>query len=162
MIINLKDLAEVRKRHATEKIVLTSGTFDLLHVGHLGYLRAVKALGDVVVVMLSGDARVKARKGSTRPIISETDRAQLIDALKMVDYVFIDPAATISDGADPLHLEIVKVLQPDVYATDGPDPRFWNSMDASKLVILPRSEGGKHASTSAIIEYIINRGMPSS
>jgi rfaE bifunctional protein nucleotidyltransferase chain/domain len=154
MITTLEQLAEIRSQHQHEKIVLTSGTFDLLHVGHLRYLNAVKALGDIVVVMLSGDDRVKARKGDTRPIIPEQDRAQMLDALNAVDYVFIDPATAEPDEVDPVHAKIVAELQPDVYATDGPDPRFWNIMDESKLVILPRSEGEGHASTSAIIEHI--------
>lgn len=154
MIVQLENLADIRGRHRSEKIVLTSGTFDLLHVGHLRYLSMVKALGDIVVVMLSGDARIRARKGPERPIIPENDRAVMLDALKVVDYVFIDPATSSPDETDPVHAEIAALLQPDIYATDGPDPRFWNIMEESKLVILPRSEGEGHASTSAIIDHI--------
>ena len=154
MIVNLEGLSGIRSRHADKKIVLTSGTFDLLHVGHLRYLNAVKAFGDVVVVMLSGDQRVKARKGTQRPIIPEADRATMLDALKVVDYVFVDPATSGPDKVDPVHSRIVQELQPDMYVTDGPDPRFWTIMDKSKLRILPRTEGSGHASTSAIIQYI--------
>jgi cytidyltransferase-like protein len=157
MIIRLENLADVRSQHQNEKIVLTSGSFDLLHVGHLRYLKAVKDLGNIVVVMLSGDDRIRARKGRERPIIPENDRAQMLNALKAVDYVFIDPATSAPDQVDPVHSEIVSELQPDLYATDGPDPRFWNIMDKSKLVILPRSEGdGDYESTSAIIDHITN------
>ena len=156
MIIGLENLADVRRQHKDKKIVLTSGTFDLLHVGHLRYLNAIKALGDVAVVMLSGDDRIKARKGPQRPIIPEGDRAQMLDALKVVDYVFIDPATNPPEEIDPVHAQIVAELQPDLYATDGPDPRFWSIMEESKLVIVPRSEGEGHASTSAIIEHIQN------
>lgn len=156
MIIKPEQLADIRHQHQNETIVLTSGTFDLLHVGHLRYLNAIKALGDVMVVMLSGDQRIKARKGPERPIIPEHDRAQMLDALKVVDYVFIDPGTAHPDETDPVHAEIVTQLQPDMYATDGPDPRFWSIMDESRLAIVPRSEsdGSRHASTSAIIEYI--------
>lgn len=158
MIVRLENLTDIRAQHKNEKIALTSGTFDLLHVGHLRYLDAVKSLGDVVVVMLSGDDRVRARKGPQRPIIPENDRALMVDALKVVDYVFIDPATSSPEETDPVHAEVVAKLQPDVYATDGPDPRFWNIMEQSKLVILPdpRSEGDGHASTSAIIDRIAN------
>jgi len=150
MIINLEDLANIRSQHINEKIVLTSGTFDLLHVGHLRYLEAVKSLGDIMVVLLSGDDRIRARKGPTRPIIPELDRAQILDALKIVDYVFIDPAMAAPDQIDPVHAEIVDRLQPDLYATDGEDIRFFNIMDKSKLTILSRSD--EPVSTTAIIE----------
>lgn len=157
MIVKLEDLAGIREKHKSEKIVLTGGTFDLLHVGHLRYLEAVKALGDIVIVMMSGDARTRARKGVTRPIIPESDRAEMLDALNLVDYVFIDPATAPPDEIDPVHAEIVAALQPDVYATDGPDPRFLKIMDELRQVILPRADGGDYGSTSAIIEHILGR-----
>jgi rfaE bifunctional protein nucleotidyltransferase chain/domain len=163
MIVSLEGLAGIREKHKEEKIVLTGGTFDMLHVGHKRYLEAVKALGDIVVVMMSGDARTKARKGSKRPIIPENDRAEMLDSLKLVDYVFIDPATAPPEEIDPVHAEIVDKLQPDVYATDGPDPRFWDIMDESKLVVItqersdgyPSMPGRENASTSAIIKHIL-------
>lgn len=155
MIISLDDLAGIRERAEGKRLVLTSGTFDLLHVGHLNYLEAVRRYGDVVVVLLSSDARVKARKGHSRPIIPEADRARLLDALKVVDHVLIDPSLLAPDMTDPLHAEILQMLQPDVYVTDGPDPRFVRLLDASRLIILDRADAGGHASTSAIIEHII-------
>lgn len=154
MIVELENLVDIRSKHSGEKIALTSGTFDLLHVGHLRYLEAVKTFGDIVVVMLSGDDRIKARKGPTRPIIPEHDRAQMLDALCIVDYVFIDPATSPPDQIDPVHADIINRLQPDVYATDGVDIRFVDILDESKQVIIPRAEGGDHASTSAIIAHI--------
>ena len=152
MIVTLNDLAEIHAKHAGQKIVLTSGTFDLFHVGHLQYLSAVKSYGDVVVVMLSGDARVKARKGPARPVIGEQDRARILDALKTVDYVFIDPGKP--QGEDPVYADILARLQPDLYVTDGEDVRFSGIMDKSKQDVLDRVDGGQHASTTAIIEYI--------
>jgi cytidyltransferase-like protein len=154
MIVAYSDLKDIRAKHQDEALVLTSGTFDLFHVGHLHYLQGVKSYGDVVVVLLSGDARVKARKGPTRPVISEADRAEILDALKMVDYIFIDPSKLGPEETDPLHAEIISLLQPDYYVTDGPDPRFVTLLPEPKFKILDRVDGGKHASTSAIIEYI--------
>jgi rfaE bifunctional protein nucleotidyltransferase chain/domain len=156
MIITLDELADIRQRHKGQKIVLTSGTFDLLHVGHLKYLEQVKQYGDILVVMLSGDRRTKARKGTKRPIIPENDRASILDALKVVDYVFIDPSKLDPDDIDPVHAEILQLLRPDFYVTDGPDPRFVNLLDQSKFIILYRAEGGTHASTSAIIAHILS------
>ena len=156
MIVNLENLADIRNQHQDDKIVLTSGTFDLFHIGHLRYLEAVSALGDIVVVMPSGDNRIKARKDPKRPIIPEDDRAQILDALRIVDYVFIDPGTNSPDEIDPVHAEIVARLKLDLYATDGPDIRFLGIMEPSKMIILPRVEGGEHASTSAIIDHIAN------
>lgn len=154
MIVKYSDLADIRLRHRDKRIVLTSGTFDLFHVGHLRYLQAVKSHGDIVVVMLSGDARVMARKGSGRPIYPESEREEILDALKIVDYVFIDPSKLDPDETDPVHAEIIKWLQPDYYVTDGPDPRFVNLLEKPKFIILDRTGGGKYTSTSEIIDHI--------
>lgn len=154
MIISEKVLSNIRNKHRDEKIVLTSGTYDLLHVGHLHYLQAVKKYGDIVMVMLSGDARIQARKGAKRPIIPEAERAELLDALEVVDYVFIDPSKLNPEETDPVHAEIIKQLNPDYYVTDGPDPRFVNLLGKEKFVILNRIDGGKYGSTSAIIDHI--------
>ena len=154
MVVKYDNLANIRTQNRDKKIVLTSGTFDLFHVGHLHYLQAVKSYGDVMVVMLSGDARVRTRKSLGRPIYPENDRTEILDALKIVDYVFIDPGNNEADRIDPIYEKIINRLQPDVYVTDGEDVRFSKIMNKSKLVILPRVEGGKYASTSAIIKRI--------
>ncbi len=152
MIVAIGDLADMRTQNKDKKIILTSGTFDLFHVGHLRYLEKVKSYGDVVVVMLSSDARVKDRKGPKRPIISENDRAQILDALKVVDYVFIDPGKNEAK----IYEDIIASLKPDLYVTDGEDVRFSKILDKSKQIVLPRAESGKHASTTAIIEHILD------
>lgn len=154
MIIKLEDLSNVRKQYENKKIALTSGTFDLLHAGHLNYLEAVKKYGDVVVVMMSGDNRVKSRKGPNRPIISEEYRARILDSLKIVDYVIIDPSLLSPNDIDPIHNEILIQLQPDYYVTDGPDPRFVNLMKKSKFIILDRMD--PEPSTTSIIERIVH------
>jgi rfaE bifunctional protein nucleotidyltransferase chain/domain len=152
MIVNLNDLTQIRNRHNDQKIVLTSGTFDMLHSGHLDYLEDVKKYGDLLVVLLSGDNRVKARKGPTRPIFNEAERARLLDSLKLVDYVFVDPSKMKPNQTDPIHFEILHKLQPNYYVTDGPDPRFFDLMDKSKFIILERMQA--EPSTTSIIERI--------
>ena len=92
MIIDKDKLKDIRQKHKDKKIVLTTGTFDLFHVGHLNYLKNVKSYGDVMIVLLSGDLRVKSRKGQKRPIIPEYQRALILDAIRYVDYVLIDPS----------------------------------------------------------------------
>jgi cytidyltransferase-like protein len=161
MIVTIDQLADIRAQHHGQKVILTSGTFDLFHVGHLRYLQAVKAYGDLVVVMLSGDTRIKLRKGPERPIIPEDDRAQILDALSIVDHVFIDPGDSSLDHVDPIYATLLANLQPDAYVTDGEDVRVTSSLDRSKCIILPRVEdGAAHASTSAIIAHIA--ALPSS
>lgn len=161
MIVTLDDLANIRSRNKNKKIVLTSGTFDMLHVGHLRYLEAAKADGDILVVMLSGDARVRGRKGPGRPIISENDRAKMLDALRIVDYVFIDPAEFKEGQLDPVHAEILAKLQPDIYVTDGEDIRFTTiKQHTTKLLVIQRDEASTtekdvNTSTTAIIERIV-------
>ncbi len=154
MVVNYDSLADIRARHQDKKIILTSGTFDLFHIGHLRYLQAAKSYGDILVIILSGDARVRARKGLERPIIPENERAEILAALEMVDYVFIDPAKYKKDQVDPIHTDIVNGLQPDLYVNDGEDIRFFTVMDKSKLVILPRKKGGSYGSTTNIIKHI--------
>lgn len=88
-----------------KRVVLTNGVFDLLHVGHLRYLRAARALGDVLVVGVNADASV-GKPG--RPLVPEAERAELVAALEPVDYVVIFDSVT----ADPL----LRALRPAVYA----------------------------------------------
>jgi rfaE bifunctional protein nucleotidyltransferase chain/domain len=152
MIVTLNNLEIIRERHDKQKLVLTSGTFDLLHVGHLNYLEQVKRHGDVLIVFLSGDKRTGARKGPSRPIIPEDERARILSSLKIVDYVFIDPSKLSPTDSDPVHAEILQKLQPDFYVTDGPDPRFFNLMDSSKFIILERLQ--TEPSTTSIIKRI--------
>jgi cytidyltransferase-like protein len=156
MIITFDNLPEVSKNHLEQKVVLTSGTFDLLHVGHLNYLEKVKEHGDLVVVLLSGNKRVKARKGSKLPIINEKERARILDNLKIVDYVLIDPSKMRPDETDPIHAAILQKLKPDFYVTDGPDPRFYNLMDKTQFIILDRLN--PEPSTTSIIQRILTLG----
>jgi rfaE bifunctional protein nucleotidyltransferase chain/domain len=152
MIISFEDLSFIREQEVGRKLVLTSGTFDLLHTGHLNYLEKVKQYGDAVIVLLSGDKRVKARKGNGRPIISEGQRAQMLDALVVVDYVLIDPSRLLPEETDPIHAELIQELQPDYYVTDGPDPRFYDLMDKVRFIILERLQS--EPSTTSIIQRI--------
>ncbi|MEI6755918.1 MAG: adenylyltransferase/cytidyltransferase family protein [bacterium] len=156
MIITFDKLTYVREKHAEQKIVLTSGTFDLLHVGHLNYLEEVKKYGDIVVVLLSGDNRVKFRKGTKRPIINQSERARILDNLTMVNYVIVDPSNMKPEETDPIHAEILQKLKPDFYVTDGADPRFVKLLDKSRFIILDRMN--PEPSTTSIINQILELG----
>jgi len=89
------------------RVAFANGCFDLLHVGHVRYLQAAAAEGDRLVVAINDDACVEKLKGAGRPILTASDRAELVAALRGVDYVVIFPEATVT----PLLLE----LRPDVH-----------------------------------------------
>jgi D-beta-D-heptose 7-phosphate kinase/D-beta-D-heptose 1-phosphate adenosyltransferase len=106
----LKTIAAQAKTEG-KKIVFTNGCFDLLHMGHVQLLREAKNLGDILIVALNSDGSVRQIKGSDRPILPEEERAELIAALEMVDYV------TMFDEPDPLN--VIRELRPDVLAKGG-------------------------------------------
>jgi cytidyltransferase-like protein len=117
MIINESDMPEIRRRHADARIVLAGGTFDLLHPGHVDYLRACKARGDILVVGISSDEEVRSRKGTDRPMLNEVDRARLIDSFKYPDYTVVRsfaPTWAVST------VQAVALLHPDVVVVGPP------------------------------------------
>ena len=99
------DLAE-RERRAGRRVVFTNGVFDLLHPGHIRYLRAARGEGDLLIVGLNSDRSVRAIKGPSRPVTPEAERAEILSALTSVDVV------TIFDEETPA--EIIRRVQPDV------------------------------------------------
>jgi D-beta-D-heptose 7-phosphate kinase/D-beta-D-heptose 1-phosphate adenosyltransferase len=148
-ILSLDELLGVRKdlRAAGKTLVFTNGVFDLLHVGHVRYLAAARALGDALVVAINSDRTVCELKGEGRPVINETERAEVLAALRQVDYV------TIFDDLSPRSL--IAELLPDVlvkggdYGIDEIHGREEVEAARGKVVSLPFVEG---ASTSVIIE----------
>ena len=92
-IVKLEELSDrcEKLRSAGKKIVATNGCFDLLHVGHVRYLQAARAFGDVLVVGLNGDRSVIELKGAGRPITTQRDRAEILAALACVDLVTVFP-----------------------------------------------------------------------
>ncbi|MBI6546392.1 MAG: D-glycero-beta-D-manno-heptose 1-phosphate adenylyltransferase [Cyanobacteria bacterium NC_groundwater_1444_Ag_S-0.65um_54_12] len=134
-----------------EKVVFTNGCFDLLHVGHVRYLTAARALGDRLVVGLNTDASVRKLKGSERPILPEQERAELIAALRCVDAVVLFEEDTAC--------QLLRQLQPDIYAKGGDYQRqilpeaITVQEIGSRLAILPFVAG---YSTTRLIERIGN------
>jgi rfaE bifunctional protein nucleotidyltransferase chain/domain len=97
-----------------ERVVLTSGCFDLLHVGHARSLAAARRMGDRLVVGVNADASVRKLKGRARPIIPAKQRAELLAALACVDWVVVFP--------EPTPRALLAALAPDVYAKGGDWP----------------------------------------
>ena len=94
-----------------KRVVLTNGVFDLLHTGHLYYLKQARALGDALIIALNADASTRALKGPSRPVQDEAQRAYALAALECVDAIVIF-------GAPRLTAEI-RALQPDIYCKAG-------------------------------------------
>lgn len=148
-------LREVKRfRRAGKRIVTTNGSFDLLHVGHVRFLARAAGLGDVLIVLLNSDASVRKLKGSRRPILPQRIRAEMVEAVRGVDYV------TIFNDDNPLAL--LRKLRPDVHAKGG----SWKSERIAAERQLVESWGGKVKlspmvgahSTTKLIEAIRSRG----
>jgi len=88
-IIKREGIEDFKKSIEGKTLVATNGCFDILHIGHLRYLKAARALGDYLIVCLNSDGSVRAIKGDTRPINPEDERAELLCALECVDFVLI-------------------------------------------------------------------------
>lgn len=93
--------------HAGKTVVTTNGCFDILHVGHVRYLEKTKSFADYCIVLLNSDKSVKSIKGPSRPINNENDRAEILSALRCVDYV------VLFDEDSPKNL--LDEMKPDVY-----------------------------------------------
>ncbi len=96
------------ERRNGKKIVLANGCFDLFHVGHIRYLAGAKALADCLIVGINSDEQVKKLKGGNRPFMPQQERAEIISALKFVDYVTI--------FAEPTVEELIRAIRPDFHA----------------------------------------------
>lgn len=109
---NTELLAErIRLRAAGVRVVFTNGVFDLLHVGHVRYLEEARALGDVLVVAINTDESVRRLKGPDRPLMNKKERAEILAALRPVDYV------TVFDDVSPRGL--IASLVPDILVKGG-------------------------------------------
>ncbi|MGM0437081.1 MAG: D-glycero-beta-D-manno-heptose 1-phosphate adenylyltransferase [Bacillota bacterium] len=112
----LKDISELKNivneyKKENKKVVFTNGCFDLLHIGHIRYLYKAKEFGSILVVALNSDKSVRNLKGKNRPIINEKERAELLSALEMIDYITIFDDLTCKN--------ILKTLKPDIYVKGG-------------------------------------------
>ncbi len=109
LMLTLDELAEAvaAERAAGRTIALANGVFDLLHVGHIRYLEGAKAEADRLAVAVNDDASVRELKGEGRPVMPQADRAELVAALRCVDYVVVFPGRTVAG--------ILLRLRPDVH-----------------------------------------------
>ena len=144
-------------RQRGEKLVLTNGCFDLLHLGHVRYLAAARALGDALVVAINGDDSVRALKGAGRPLNREHDRAEVVAALECVDHVVIFPEVRAT--------RLLERVRPAIYAKGGdytadtldPEERAALKRIGAEIRILPLEPG---YSTSGLIEKLKRFSSP--
>ena len=135
-----------RLRDAGLRLVFTNGVFDILHVGHVRYLAQARALGDALLVAINSDRTVRELKGEDRPVFNEAERAEILAALRFVDYVMV------FDNISPRSL--IAELLPDVlvkggdYQLDQIHGREEVEAAGGNVISLPFVEG---ASTSQII-----------
>lgn len=136
-------------RAAGRRIVFTNGVFDILHPGHLRYLQAARAHGDLLIVGLNSDASVRRNKGPGRPVNPQDERAEVLAALTCVD------AVSIFDDETPA--EIIRRVQPDVLVKGADWPadqivgRDTVEARGGKVILEPVEQG---YSTSSIIERV--------
>ena len=100
-----------RLRAGRKRLVFTNGVFDVLHVGHVRYLAQARALGDALIVAINSDRTVRELKGSNRPVFDQAERAEILAALRVVDYV------VVFDDVSPRGL--IRKLLPDVLVKGG-------------------------------------------
>ncbi len=155
LVVSRAQLVEHRNalKRLGKKVVFTNGCFDIIHRGHVEYLAKARALGDALVVGVNSDASVSRLKGPARPVVIEDDRAHVLAALAVVDFVCIFPEDT--------PLELIRAVVPDVLVK-GAD---W-SIDAVVGKDVVEAAGGSvrtieflpNRSTSRIIEKIARAG----
>lgn len=129
-ILNSEHLRRWREncRLRGERVVASSGCFDLLHVGHVGYLEVAHTYGDVLIVGINSDGSVRQLKGQNRPINSQQNRACVLATLRCVDRVFI--------FEELIPVRFLELSQPDVYVKGG--DYSWDSLHEQERAILKR------------------------
>jgi rfaE bifunctional protein nucleotidyltransferase chain/domain len=157
-VVELEELSRRcdKLRRAGKKIVATNGCFDLLHVGHVRYLQAARAIGDVLAVGVNSDQSVHQLKGTGRPITTETDRAEILAALECVDLITIFPQLRAT--------HFIAAVRPAVYVKGGDYTS--ETLDEQERVLL--NEIGADVrlipfeagySTSALVEQICGKAI---
>lgn len=148
------NLQKIRKG---KKVILTAGTFDITHPGHVDYLEWCKRHGDVLVVCVAGDKRTRRRKKAGRPIVKQEWRALMVSSLKPVDLVFIS-------NRRPFVEPIIHAIQPDVVITPSDEPSkemktqfasyFRAANPGIQLIMRDRTSFRRKSSTRKILEKV--------
>ena len=156
--IKFEGLKKVRQKYKNKKVVFCSGSFDLLHAGHILFLEDCKALGDILVIGIGSSRSIQKYK-SKAPIINEVMRIKMLDSLRVVDYVFLD----LTNNILTLLEQVLPELKPNYYVvnTDAkmiPDRKKVAKHYGIKMITLERKcpPEYKNISTTNIINKIRN------
>lgn len=140
-------------KEQNKTLVLTGGCFDILHIGHISLFENAKKYGDSLVVLLESDTSISKWKGTDRPLHTQQQRAEVLSAIKFVDFIIMLPDTMTNESYDTL----VKALQPDIIATTENDPGIIHKERQAKLVnahLFFVNKIIKNISTSRIISAI--------
>lgn len=145
----MKKIIKEEKRKG-KRIVLANGCFDLLHVGHIRYLKESRQKGDILVLALNSDTSIRKLKGEGRPILNEKERVEILSSLSFIDYITVFEEKNVE--------KVLLALKPDIHAK-GSD--YTKETVPEKEIV--RSYGGKIAitggpkvkSTSKLIKHIV-------
>jgi D-beta-D-heptose 7-phosphate kinase/D-beta-D-heptose 1-phosphate adenosyltransferase len=129
-IVDLQELERFLPGKSKGRIVLTGGSFDILHIGHVKFLSEAKGEGDYLIILLESDQKVKKLKGSNRPVFIQRERAEMLAALGSVDLVVL--LRMIEDDAD--YLNLMTKIKPDIIAVTENDPLIENKRRQAKEV----------------------------
>ncbi|MFH1238678.1 MAG: D-glycero-beta-D-manno-heptose 1-phosphate adenylyltransferase [bacterium] len=147
---NLKKILSRLKKKG-KKIVFTNGCFDIIHVGHVRYLKQAKGCGDILVIAVNSDSSVRMLKGKNRPLVALKDRLEVLSALEFVDYVVVFSEETPA--------RVIETLRPDILVK-GSDYRLneivgrdFVESTGGKVVTIPLVKG---KSTTALINKIVS------
>jgi len=116
-IIGINQINNLNDQLKGKKVVLVGGCFDILHIGHITFLNNAKKNGDALIVLLESNQKVRELKGEGRPINIQKDRAEVLSALKSVDFIVLLPQITSNEEYN----EIIKKINPNVIATTKGD-----------------------------------------
>jgi rfaE bifunctional protein nucleotidyltransferase chain/domain len=113
MILEISNLPELRTQCTGKKIIFSDGTFDLIHTGHVNVFKEISTFGDILVIAVLSDEWVKSKKGTERPILSENERLEMVDAIRYVDYSVL--AKDLQTGQRVPITQILQELKPDFF-----------------------------------------------
>ncbi|OIP58042.1 MAG: glycerol-3-phosphate cytidylyltransferase [Candidatus Levybacteria bacterium CG_4_10_14_0_2_um_filter_36_16] len=147
-----KEIKKIKKKEAI--IVLAGGCFDILHTGHIEFLKKAKSEGDILIILLEGDSAVRKLKGKDRPVNSQENRAKILSTVSFVDFIIPIPLLK----TDEEYRLLVKKIEPDIIAVTKNDMLFSKKKDHAKAVggkIIEVIKRQKKYSTSSLVKQIL-------